>query len=132
MRKLRIFPNLVHKIVTDCSCALSLYIVNGHCKGKPHRKRLKPKDRFVGFIEILGNNTSSSPLKFPFKIVASTILLFIIFFTVSLVPMQSRDGLMFRRRMIDTPMSSVTNVRWHSCGKSNEFKNSVESLNTSS
>jgi nicotinamide riboside transporter PnuC len=68
------FPNLVvHTLV-----AISLCFVDGHCKSESHRKLSR-----VGIIGMRGNSTSS-PLNFPFKIVASMIL-FIIFFTGHLV-----------------------------------------------
>ena len=73
-------------------------------------------------IGIRGKSTSS-PLNFPFKIVAS-MMLFMSLFTESLVPLQSRGGLMLRRRIIGTPIFNVK-----ACGgmpgKSREFKNSV-------
>jgi len=67
-------------------------------------------------------------LNFPFKIVAS-IMLFINFFTESLVPLQSRNWLIFLRRIMST---SNFNVRM--CGSisgiSSEFKNLFGYLTT--
>jgi len=64
----------------------------------------------------------------PFKIVAS-IILFINFITESILPLQSRGELTFRRRMIGTP-----NLNVRTCSgmpdKSSEFKNSVGYLTT--
>jgi hypothetical protein len=76
------FPNLVHTLV-----AMSLCFVDGYGYAKASRtgncKRLNSNDISVGIIGMRGNSTSS-PLNFPFKIVASMIL-FIIFFTSHLV-----------------------------------------------
>jgi len=86
------FPNLVHKF--------HLFMVIAKPSRTGNCKHLKSKGRSVEIIGVLGISTSS-PVKFPFKNVASMIL-FIIVFTVSLVPLQSRGGLMFRRKMIGT------------------------------
>jgi hypothetical protein len=74
----------------------------------------------VEIIEMRGNS-SYSPLHFPFKIVNS-IILFIQFFTESLVLFQNHGELMFRRIMIDIP---IFNIRTCSGmpGKSCAFKN---------
>jgi len=73
------------------------------------------------------SNSTSSHLNFPFKI---SIMLFINFFTESLVSLQSCGGLMFRRRMFGTPNFNVR--KWGGMpGKSSEFKNSVGYLKTS-
>jgi hypothetical protein len=74
------FPNLVHTLV-----AISLCFVKVITKASRtwNCKRLNSEGISVGIIGIHGNSTSS-PLNFPFKIVASMIL-FIIFFTGHLV-----------------------------------------------
>lgn len=71
----------------------------------------------------------ANSLNFPFKIVAS-IMLFIKFFTESLISLQGCVRLMFRRRMVDTPIFNVI-----TCGgipgklsgiRIQEYKNSIE------
>lgn len=87
-------------------------------------KHLKLKSRSVRIIEILGNSTSS-PSTFPFKIVV-LMMLFIIFFTVRLVPLLSCGRLMFWRRMIG---SIIFNVKMY-CDifrKSSEFSWIIDS-----
>jgi hypothetical protein len=61
----------------NCPCAFLMAIAEASRTG--NCKRLNLNDISVGIIGIRGNSTSS-PLNFPFKIVASMIL-FIIFFT---------------------------------------------------
>lgn len=69
---------------------------------------VKSKDRSVGIIGILDNGTSF-PTKFPFKIIVF-LTLFIILFAINLVPLQSRDGLMFRKRTIVLQFSMLINT----------------------
>jgi hypothetical protein len=75
----------------------------------------------VGVIGMRGNSTSS-PLNFPFKIIAS--IMYIQFFTESLAPFQNGGGLMFHKIMMST---SIFNVRTFGgmSNKSSKFKNSV-------
>jgi hypothetical protein len=73
---------------SDCSCALLMVIAKASRTG--NCKRLNSKGISVGIIGMRGNSTSS-PLNFSFKIVASMIL-FIIFFTESLLPFSSSSG----------------------------------------
>ncbi|KAF0772493.1 DUF5641 domain-containing protein [Aphis craccivora] len=104
---------------------------NDHCKGESHRK-LKTfefeRHIYVGIIGMYGN-IKSSPLNFPFEIVAS-IMLFVNFFTESLVSLKYLSGLIFRSRMTGTPNFNVT------CGgipgKSSEFSWIFHYLITSS
>jgi len=58
-------------------------------------------------------------------------MLFIKFFTESLVQLQSRSGLMFRNGMTSTPNWNVKTCG-SMPGNSSEFKNSVGYLTTSS
>jgi hypothetical protein len=71
------FPNLVHTLVAMSWMVIAKASRTGNCK------RLNSKDISVEIIGMRGNSTSF-PLNFPFKIVASMIL-FIIFFTGHLV-----------------------------------------------
>jgi hypothetical protein len=79
------FPKLVHTLL---AMSMSLCFVDGHCKSGSHKK-LQTFElerhicRTVGIIGMHGNYLLSSPLNFPFKIVASMIL-FIILVTWSL------------------------------------------------
>ena len=88
----------------DYVCALLMVIAKANRTG--NCRRLNSNGISVGIIGVCGNSTSSS-LNFPFKIIASMIL-FIIFLTESLVPLQSR--LMFWRRMISTPFLMLKHV----------------------
>jgi hypothetical protein len=78
--------------LSDCPCDLFIDIANASRTGNCNC--LKLNGMSFGIIGMRGIKTSS-PLYFPFKIVAS-ITLFINFFTASRVPLQRRDWFMFR------------------------------------
>lgn len=88
------FPNYFHALVAIVPVPCWLLIGNTNCPGEC--KRLNSNGTSVGISQICGNSTS--PFNFPFKIVAS-IILFNIFLIESIVRLQSRDGLLIRRKM---------------------------------
>ena len=104
---------------SNCPCALLMVIAKASRTG--NCRRLNSNGISVIIIGMHGNR--KSPLNFPFKMIASMIL-FIIFLTESLVPLQSRGGFMFRRRIIGRPIFNVK-MCGGMPGKSSEFKNSV-------
>lgn len=105
---------------SDYPCALLILIAkashNGNCI------RLNSNDISVGSIGIRGNSISYL-LNFRFNIVAS-MTLFIIFITENVTSLQSRGGLMFRRRVVGTPIFNVQ-ICDGIPDKSSEIKNSV-------
>jgi hypothetical protein len=74
-------------------------------------KRLNSNSITVGVIGIGGNSTCS-PLKFPFKIMVS-IMLYMNFFTASLVPLQMGGGFMFHKIMMPTSIFNARTYDWH-------------------
>ena len=114
------FIKLSPHTCNDCPCALLIVIANASCTG--NCKRLNSNGVSVGIMGMRGSSTFS-PWCFPVKIVAS-IIFFINFFTDSLVPLHSRGGFIFLRRMIGEPI-----FKHKICGgipgRSNEFKNSI-------
>ena len=106
---------LVHTLVVIDPFALLIIISNA--SRTVNFKHMNSIGKYVGIIGIQSINTS---LNFPFKIVA-LMMLFIIFFTESLVPLNDHCGFMFQKMTV----SPIFNVR--TCGEilGDELKYSV-------